>query len=606
MRLGIGISPPSRVFSHEQASGTAGHVHSSHSNGGLTLRNLARFTAAALVSLFAVSGYPQQPQSQEKPSNDIPKFIENIDVRVINVDVVVTDKKGNVVHNLKKDDFEIFENGVAKPISNFYAVDGGKPVDVEEVPAGAPVTTATTAPVMPRKEEIPDNLRRRIILYVDNLTMAPFNRNRVFKSMKEFVAQTMRPGDEAMIATFNRSMKVRVPFTRDVTQIQQTLDIIAGESAQGTTNASERNDIINRIDQTNDYDEAVSTARTYAESVEHDLRQSAESINGLMSTLAGIEGKKILVLASEGFPMQPGREVFQYIDEVANTKGWTFSGTVLEGMSFDNTTLIQSIARTANANGITMYTVHAAGLSGNNEMSAEHAKPMSMTVSQAITSNTTDSMRLMADMTGGLASIQTNNFARAFQNIENDLDTYYSLGYRAGIERVDRQRQLEVRLKNKNYVARARQTFVEKSTFAEMNDKVVANLLYKTKKNDLGILVRTGSPSAADDYFKVPVDIVIPMDSLTLLPQGESEYVGGFDVYVAVANKDGDMSDVSRQSHAIHVPKADLPKAKGKFYTYSVDLLMEKGPNKISIGVVDNISSVTGFAREQVIAQDLR
>ncbi len=570
------------------------------------LRNLARITAAAMLSLLPLSAFPQQPAKQQ--TGETPKFVENIDVRVINVDVVVTDKKGNAVKGLKKEDFEIFENGVPKPVSNFYAVDGGKAVDVEEAAPGQPQQTATTAPIIAKREEVPDNLKRKIIIYVDNLSLAPFNRNRVFKSMKEFLAETMRPGDEAMIATFNRSMKVRVPFTRDITQLQQTLDIIAGESAMGTSNASERSDIISRIDETQNYDEAVSTARTYAQSVEHDLRQSAESLNGLMSTLAGIEGKKILVLTSEGFPMQPGREAFQYIDDVANQKGWTFSGTVLEGMSFDNSSLIQSIAKTANANGITMYTIHAAGLIGNDEMSAEHAKPISMTVSQAITSNTTDSMRLMADMTGGVASIQTNNFNQAFKNIERDLDTYYSLGYRAGVERVDRQRQLQVRVRNnKNLIVRTRQTFVEKSTFAEMNDKVIANLLYRTKKNDLGILVRTGAPKATDeDYFKVPVDIVIPMDSLTLLPQGEDEYAGGFDVYVAVANKDGDMSDVNRQSHALHVPKADLARAKGKFYTYSVELLMEKGPNKISIGVVDNISNVTGFAREQVLAQDLR
>jgi VWFA-related protein len=375
----------------------------------------------------------------------------------------------------------------------------------------------------------------------------------------------------------------------------------------GTTNASERKQIEDRIRETDSYDEALSTARTYASSVEHDLRQSAESLNGLMTTLAGVEGKKVLILASEGFPMQPGREIFQYIDEVANQKNWRFSGTILEGMGFDSTSLIQSIARTANANGITMYTVHAAGLTGGNEMSAEHAQPTPVSVSQAIISNTTDSMRLMADMTGGVASIQTNNFAQAFRNIQRDLDTYYSLGYRASTERVDRQRQLQVRVKNRNYIARSRQTFVEKSTFAEMNDKVVANLLYKTKQNDLKILVRTGAPVAADeDLFKVPVEIQIPMDSLTLLPQGDIEYVGGFDVYVAVANKDGDMSDVARKSHQLRVPSADMARAKGKYYTYSVDLLMEKGLNRISVGVVDNISNVAGFAREQVIAQDLR
>jgi VWFA-related protein len=565
------------------------------------LKNTYRTVAAVLITTLLLPGTFAQTATP-KPPNDIPRLTESMDVRVINVDVVVTDKKGTVITGLKKEDFEIFENNVPKPITNFYAVEGGRPTDVEPDAVAAP---ATPQPV--RKNELPDNLKRRIIIYVDNLSMAPFNRNRVFANMKEFVKSAMRPGDEAMIATFNRSMKVRVPFTRDPIQIEQMLDAVAGESAMGTTNASERQSVQDRIKETTDYDEAVATARSYAQSVEHDLRQSAESLNGLMTTLAGVEGKKILVLASEGFPMQPGREMFQYIDEVANEKSWQFSGTILEGMSFDSSSLIQSIARTANANGITMYTIHAGGLTGGSEMSAEHAAPTPVSVSQAIITNTTDSMRLMADMTGGVASIQTNNFAQAFRNIQRDLDTYYSLGYRATTERVDRQRSLIVHMKNKNYIARARQTFVEKSTYAEMNDKVIANLLYRTKQNDLKILVRTGAPAPADeDLYKVPVDIQIPMDSLTLLQQGEGDYVGGFDVYVAVANKDGDMSDVSRKSHQLRVPAGDMERAKGKYYTYSVDLLMEKGLNKISVGVVDDVSNINGFAREQVIAQDLR
>jgi hypothetical protein len=126
-------------------------------------------------------------------------------------------------------------------------------VEGEPAPAAAP----TPAPV--RKDEVPENLKRRIIIYVDNLSMAPFNRNRVFASMKEFVKTVMRPGDEAMIATFNRSMKVRVPFTRDPIQIEQMLDSIAGESAMGGTNASERQQVQDRIRDTDNYDEVTLT-----------------------------------------------------------------------------------------------------------------------------------------------------------------------------------------------------------------------------------------------------------------------------------------------------------------------------------------------------------
>src|SRR5207244_114748 len=158
------------------------------------------------------------------------------------------------------------------------------------------------------------------------------------------------------------SMKVRVPFTRDPVQIQTTLDIISGESAMGASNRSERKQTEDQINDARSYDEALATARTYSESIEHDLRQSQESLTGLMTTLAGVEGKKVLVLTSEGFPMQPGREMFYQVEETAREKGWQGQSTLLEGMGYDASNLIQSIAKSANANGITMYAIHAGGL----------------------------------------------------------------------------------------------------------------------------------------------------------------------------------------------------------------------------------------------------
>src|SRR5579864_4096610 len=65
-----------------------------------------------------------EPAAQS--NQPLPKLTETIDVRVINVDVVVTDKKGNAVTGLKPEDFELYENGVPKKISNFYEVEGNK------------------------------------------------------------------------------------------------------------------------------------------------------------------------------------------------------------------------------------------------------------------------------------------------------------------------------------------------------------------------------------------------------------------------------------------------------------------------------------------------
>lgn len=559
-----------------------------------TTRRLAAATLILASAAFAADTPKQKP-------GELPKLVENIDVRVINVDVVVTDKKGNRIHGLTKDDFEIYENGVPKTITNFY--------EVESKPK-MPATTADAAPAqlsLAQIEQIPDSQKRRIIFYIDNLSLQPFNRNRVFKQMKDFAKSVLRPGDEAMVATFNRSMKIRAPFTRDPVAIQQTLDTLAGESALGVSGKSEWRDVENRINDAQSYDDALGAARQYAESAEHDLRQSVTSLNALMSTLAGVEGKKIVVLTTEGFQMQPGREMFLLVDEVSRQKGWQGGGSLLEGMAYNESNLIQQVAKTANANGITLYAIHAGGLGAENEnIMADSSRSTSYTVAQNALSNSTESLQMMAELTGGLASMNTNNFAGAFQAIEKDLDAYYSLGYRAGTERVDRQRNLEVRLKNKNYLVRNRQSFVEKSTYAEMNDRVIANLLYRTKANDLKIAVRTSSPVPQDDgLFRVPLEIQIPMESLTFLPQGDV-HAGGFSVYVAVANSEGDMSDVSRKQHQITLTPDQMKNSKGKYYTYSVTLLMEPGLNKISVGVVDDVSNVTGFAKDQVIAKDMR
>lgn len=560
-------------------------------------RILALIVAAAIAAPLAAQ---KKPVAAAEP--ELPALSENIDVRVIDFDVVVTDKRGNFVPGLTKDDFEVLENGVPKPLSNFYEITGGTPKAVVAGEVSGRVEKPAAPPPVANEE-----MKRRIIIYIDNLSLAPFNRNRVFTQMKEFLKTAMRPGDEAMVATYNRSMKVRVPFTRDAQQVSQILDAIASESGLGVANRSERKSFEDRIRDASSYEDAIASARTYASSVEHDLRQGVASINALMSTLAGVEGKKILVLTSEGFPMQPGREMFAYIDDVGREKNWNgMSSSTFEGMHYDGTSLIQSVAKTANANDITLYTIHAAGLAGNSDMSAENARPTSAMVSHASETNTTESMQMMAQMTGGISSTNTNNFADAFKHIQSDLESYYSLGYRAGTERVDRQRYLQVRLKNrKDLRVRSRQTFVEKSVQAEMADRVIANLLYRVKDNDLGILARVGQPVPVEDgLFRVAIDIQIPMLSLTLLPQGEEQSVGGFDVYIVVGNKDNDMSDVAQKSHQVRVSKENMSKLAGKFYTYTLELLIERGLNRISLGVVDQISNTSGFTREQIIAQN--
>src|SRR6059058_5308998 len=89
--------------------------------------------------------------AQQQP-NQLPKLAESIDVKVINVDVVVTDKKGNPITGLTKDDFELYENGQPKVISNFYEVEGKKATSIAITPPGA------EKPVAAPPEQVSENL----------------------------------------------------------------------------------------------------------------------------------------------------------------------------------------------------------------------------------------------------------------------------------------------------------------------------------------------------------------------------------------------------------------------------------------------------------------
>lgn len=577
-----------------------------------SVRNLALGLALVIATALAAVAHGQE--TQQTP--EVPTLIETVDVRIINIDAVVTDRRGNPVTGLTIDDFEIFENGHAQKITNFYEVNETRVRRVQQV-AGQEAPTELIEETTPA--ERPPQLKRRIIFFVDNLSLNPFNRNRVFKAFKDFVDEGMQEGDEAMIATWNRSMKIRVPFTEDRAFLKQEFDSLAGESGLGVHYVSEKNQLQDRVRDATSIQQAILEARSWALSVEHDLRQTVRAVNGLLEQLAGVEGKKAMVMTSEGFYIQPGREMFEFIDAIRREKtewGQGTGGVLLEGMTFNSASLIRSIAQTANANDITLYTLHAGGLVGMESTSAENRNPIPMSVQQAALSNSTEALQLMAEMTGGLATVGTNNFSGAMENIERDLNSYYSLGYRSTTERVDRQRSIEVRLKKcergeancqrNSYRVRSKRSFVEKSIGTEMTDKVIAKLFFEGEDNDLGIVLRARRPRQVDHgIFIVPLEIHIPIDKLTLLPQGTAQNRGGFSIWLVAADERGDMSDVTTQSHSVVLTDEQLESLRGRYYIYEVELRMREGRNTISVGVLDELSKVAGYRSLPVLARNL-
>ena len=96
--------------------------------------------------------------------------------------------------------------------------------------------------------------------------------------------------------------------------------------------------------------------------------------------------------------------------------------------------------------------------------------------------------------------------------------------------------------------------------------------------------------------------ISIASKNVTLLPQ-EGQLVGGFDVYIAVGTDGGAMSKVSKAAQPIKIPLNAENTLRSKPMTYDVSIVVRPGESTLSVGIVDEISSASGFARTKIVAR---
>jgi VWFA-related protein len=517
---------------------------------------------------------------------------ERVDVSVTNIDVIVTDSKGNRVPGLAAADFEVFQDGVPQAITNFYAVTGGKLLleDGKAIPIDSPETV----------EEIPQELKSRYVIYVDNLNIQPQNRNRMFKRLKEFVSTAVGPHAEAMVVTYNRSLKVKRRFTSERGDVLAAIENTEMDTGGGTPQASERKDALARINEARSENEALQIARSYAQSLRNDLEFAVDGIKTTLNGLAGVEGRKIFVYVSEGLPSSAGAELFDAVSQ-------KFSGghAALETIDFNMNTRYASIVQSANSNGVTIWALDASGLAADDLISAEtrylETRPSSFLMRQ----NTQAPLLMLAEQTGGMAAINTNDWKNSLDELSKDFSNFYSIGYRTARAATDRPHTVEVKVKRKGLRVRARKGLLEKSTETRTAEAVVASLHYPRSENPLGVSVTVGEarPYGRDNYL-LPVRIAVPVGKLGLVPSGDV-YQGQFFVYFVVLDALGKQSDLQVQQQRVNVPAKDFATAQGKDWYYDVQLLVVPGGQKLAVALRDGVSNLTSYLQKSVFVSVL-
>lgn len=518
-----------------------------------------------------------------------PTLVESIDVRVVNVDVVVTDRAGKRVTGLTKDDFEILETGKPQAITHFSEPGNG------EVAAGAPLAKS-----------------RSFILFIDNRAMHPVLRKHVTAELATFADTRLQPGDQATVVMWDRVLNVVTPLTDDKAAIRAGIDKVARTGSPSATKSEfarvqhecSRNLQLarsGRMPMRMAYEECIAYARQETGKITGYSRMVLNAMNVALTMLAGVDGKKVLVLAGTELPIEPGQDLYHWANRLFTPYLTGFDAAISQPESQERAQkeLLQTLGRSANTQEVTLYmlsvlmptdTTTATSPTGIEDLGGNFHRFR----------NTEAAHETLARLTGG-AAMPMSRMTALLETIDADHGFHYSLGYTPQSD-VRSHRDITVRAKNRDYTVRARQSYGQKSADEQMADKVVANVFTPARRSEWPIQLRAGTPKAeGKGIYSLPIEITAP-PTLTLLPR-ENRLVGGFTVYVAVGSAQAALSTTFRQPNAINIAAAEEPGFRQTPLVFTATLTVREGESLISAGVVDQWSGTAGFARVTVVAK---
>jgi VWFA-related protein len=546
------------------------------------------------VMLAGLSGQADFLSAQEQGGIEQEIFGEAIQVNVVNVEVYVSDKQGRPVPDLTLDDFEIFEDGQQMEITNFAGVVGGERL----LPAvgGAGLEPAQERPTarlpLPVIEPEPprEDQRLRLVVYVDNVNIRPLERKRVMDELRSFLHTKLGREDQAMLVSYDRSFKLRQPFTSDFDLISRALEEIDAVRGEGGAFDAERRRLIRRIDRSENAGQALLAIRPYADSVYDSLNRSVDALRDLVEFLAGLPGRKAVLYVSSGIPMVAALDLLSAVEQK-----FASQSAMSDIMSYDASRRFEELGSVANANGITFYTLDAGGLRPDMAGAAENPgvgdDRLATHLYRDHYANLQDPLFFMADETGGRAILNRNEVLPALDEIASDFDSYYSLGYSPDHFGTGRLYNLKVQVKRKGVRVRHRKSYRDKSSRTLMHESTRAALLHAVDSNPWGLdLVFGRAVEREKDRFVVPMQVRIPVGKLVLFPRG-TYHEARVRLFIAAMDEKGGLSAVEEAPLGIRIPSDKVDAALGEKWLYTHRLLMRQGRHSVAVGVQDELAA---------------
>ncbi|HEV7766659.1 MAG TPA: VWA domain-containing protein [Thermoanaerobaculia bacterium] len=527
-----------------------------------------------IVFLLIVVACPIFAQQQ------LPATGESIDVSLVNVDVFVTDRRGQRVTGLTTDDFEIRENGRLQPITNFAEY---RPEHGDERAGDAP----TTAPAA----------KRTILFFVERFGMPSFHTRPMFAQLRKTMHEVVRPGDAAAVVFWDSNIAFTLQTFTDNTKL---LEAALREVETQSTGVSRPDDVIRRQAFARAYYETLTPEkmgrRVNLDSIDlWDLRADAhfarfrlqrktEELTALIRSMSDADGRKIVIFATRDFGVTMGMSPTGFAPST--------------GTEFTTERFREAVARTANEHGVTLYPIYPPGLGWTPTISAaETREPPDLSRNARdyeTLMNQTTALEELARETGGLTASGSSDIVSLLPRVAEDLTSYYSLAYRTPDTGKNQSRDISVRTKNREYAVRSRREYVEKTDATRMRDRVIANLYRPDANGSIKLHVEIGTiDKTSRTRWSAPVRVTIPIEALSTISLSTiSNEPGKFSVFVATGGVLGVMSDVQQQTKTYSA--ADFTPGQQHF-TYEFTLEFNGATSTVSIGVMDDHSKEFGL-----------
>ena len=548
-------------------------------------------TAAALASAAAVV------------AQVLPGFAEVVDVRVVNLEVVVEDRQGNRVRGLQTTDFELLVDGEPTPISFFSEIADGqvRPGTPEQGPA--PAAPAGLEPGRPA----PTNY----LIFVDDLFTIAKDRNRVLEALADGLEGLGADDRVAMVAFDGQRLDLITSWTRDRAVIERAFAEATQRPADGLQRLAERrqNDGTRRdfsdvrlltIERTLSVGGAVPyepfarvglepEERNYAYRLTGQVERAIVAATSAMRSFIGADGRKVMLLLSGGWPFDPGEFTVGTFSPVVEQ---ATEGTLQTFFSVD---LFAPLVDTANLTGFTIYPVDVPGPEARLglEASDDASEFGRLNPNANIASTGTPreqqihgTLDYLADRTGGRALLNAER-DRVFGITREDTSSYYWLGFSPDRNADDRRHSIVVRVKGRaDLRVRTRDSFVDLSPRSETGMVVESALLFGDPPSTKPLYLDFGTPKRSARRLRVPLEVGIPMDHIVLVPN-RGRFQNRLDIRIAVLSDTGERSDVTVDT--ITIDGAAPPRPGQRFY-YETMLNLRKRPHRIVVAVSDPIS----------------